>query len=103
MRRVCNNAAVGRRVALERFVIELQWNNRKGYNALLDCLTRIRNPDACFLSGTDILFEENYGSRSPIAKLEDANQVGHNVAAYVADMVLYRANGGAGDDDIVRR
>jgi hypothetical protein len=41
MRRVWNNAAVGRRVALERFAIELQCDNRKGYDALLDCLARI--------------------------------------------------------------
>jgi hypothetical protein len=69
---VCTNAAVGRHVALERFAIELQWNDRKGYDALLDCLTYIRNPEACFLSGMDILFGENYSSRSSIAKLEEA-------------------------------
>ena len=40
----------------------------------------------------DILFGENYSSRSSIAKLEEAAQAGHNVAAYVAAMVLYRAN-----------
>jgi hypothetical protein len=51
MCRVCNNAAVGWRAALERFAVELQWNDRKGYDALLDCLTRIRNSEACFLSG----------------------------------------------------
>jgi hypothetical protein len=62
MCRVCNNAAIGRRVAQERFAMELQWNNRKGYDALLDCLTRIRNQEACFLSGMDILFVENYSS-----------------------------------------
>jgi hypothetical protein len=98
MRRVCNNAAVGWRVALERFAVELQWNDRKGYDALLDFLTRIRNPEACLLSGMDILFGENYTSRSSIAKLEEAAQAGHNVAAYIAAMVLYRANGGAGCD-----
>jgi hypothetical protein len=47
MCRMCKNATVGRRVALERFAIELQWNNRKGYNAFLDCLTHIRNSKAC--------------------------------------------------------
>jgi hypothetical protein len=98
MRRVCNNAGVGWRVALERFAVELQWNDRKGYDALLDFLTRIRNPEACLLSGMDILFVENYTSRSSIAKLEEAAQAGHNVAAYIAAMVLYRANGGAGCD-----
>jgi hypothetical protein len=59
-------------VALERFAIKLQWNDCKGYDAFLDCLTRIRNPEACFLSGMDILFGENYISRSSIAKLEKA-------------------------------
>jgi hypothetical protein len=44
MHHVCNNATVGRRVALERFAVDLQWNDRKGYDALLDCLTRIRSP-----------------------------------------------------------
>jgi hypothetical protein len=103
MRRVCKNATIGRHVALERFVIELQWNDRKGYDALLDCLTPIRNPKACFLSGMDILFRENYSSWSSIAKLEETAQAGHNVAAYIAAMVLYRANGGVGDDDTARR
>ena len=56
MRRVSNNTAVGRRMALERFAVELQWNDRKGYDVLLDCLTHIRNLEACFLSGMDILF-----------------------------------------------
>jgi hypothetical protein len=99
---VCTNAAVGRHVALERFAIELQWNDRKGYDALLDCLTYIRNPEACFLSGMDILFGENYSSRSSIAKLEEEAQARHNVADYIAAMVLYRANGGTGDDDTAR-
>jgi hypothetical protein len=90
-------------VAQERFAVELQWNDRKGYDALLDCLTRIRNPEACFLSGMDILFVENYSSWSSIAKLEEAAQAGHSVAAYIAAMVLYSANGGIGDDDTARR
>jgi hypothetical protein len=51
----------------------------------------------------DIPFGENYNLRSSIAKLEEAAQTRHNVVAYVAAMVLYRANGSAGDDDIVRR
>jgi hypothetical protein len=51
----------------------------------------------------DILFGENYSSRLSIAKLEVAAQAGHNVAAYVATMVLYRANGGTSDDDTARR
>ena len=51
----------------------------------------------------DILFGENYSSRSSITKLKEAAQAGHNVAAYVAAMVLYRANGDAGDDDTGRR
>jgi hypothetical protein len=34
--RVCNNAAVGRHVALERFAVELQWNDRKVYDILLN-------------------------------------------------------------------
>jgi hypothetical protein len=61
-------------MALERFVVQLQWNNRKGYGALLNCMTHIRNPEACFLFGMDILFGENYSSRSSIAMLEEAAQ-----------------------------
>jgi hypothetical protein len=55
-----------------------------------------------FLSGMDILFGENYSSRSSITKLEEAAQPGHNVAAYVATMVVYRANGNVGDNDTAR-
>jgi hypothetical protein len=83
--------------------VELQWNDRKGYDTLLDCLTRIRNPEACFLFRMDILFGENYSSRSSITNLEEAAQAEHNVAAYVAAMVLYWANGSTGDDDTARR
>jgi hypothetical protein len=59
MHHVCKNVAVGQGVELERFAVELQWNDRKGYDALLDCLSRIRNPEVCFLYGMDILFREN--------------------------------------------
>jgi hypothetical protein len=76
-------------MALERFVVELQWKDHKGYDALLDCLTRIGNTEACFLSGMDILFGENYNSRSSIATLEEAAQTRHNVVAYIAAIVLY--------------
>jgi hypothetical protein len=41
MHRMCNNLIVGRHMALEQFAVELQWNDRRGYDALLDCLTRI--------------------------------------------------------------
>jgi hypothetical protein len=51
----------------------------------------------------DILFGENYSSWSSIAKLEEAAQAGHNVAAYVAAIVLYRANCSICDDDTARR
>jgi hypothetical protein len=37
----------------------------------------------------DILFGENYSSRSSITNLEEAAQAEHNVAAYVAAMVFY--------------
>jgi hypothetical protein len=37
---------------------------------------------------------ENYSSRSSIAKLEEAAQVEHNVAAYVDTTVLYRCRDG---------
>jgi hypothetical protein len=49
-----------------------------------------------------ILFGENCSSRSSITKLEESDQFGHNVAAYVAAMVLYMANGSTSDDDTVR-
>jgi hypothetical protein len=51
----------------------------------------------------DILFGENYSSRSSITNLEEAAQAEHNVAAYVAAMVFYKANCGAGEDDTTRR
>jgi hypothetical protein len=51
----------------------------------------------------DILFGENYSSRSSIAKLEEAAQAGQNVAAYIDAMVLYKSNGSTSDDDTTRR
>jgi hypothetical protein len=66
-------------------------------------MTHKRNPRACFHYEMDILLGKTYSSRPSIAKLEEASQARHNVATYVAAMVLYRANGSAGDDDTARR
>jgi hypothetical protein len=42
-------------------------------------------------------------ARPCIVELTRATAEGHNVAAYMAAVLLYRANAGANDDDAARR
>jgi hypothetical protein len=72
-----------------------------GYDALLDCLTHIRNPEACFLSRMDTCSGKTTAPSHPSPSSRRRCRSG-TVAAYVAAMVLYRANGGAVDDDTAR-
>uniref|UniRef100_K3XS79 F-box domain-containing protein n=1 Tax=Setaria italica TaxID=4555 RepID=K3XS79_SETIT len=98
MRHVCGDRT-GRRVALERFAIEMQWNDGDGYDSLLTHLTQASNPVACFLTEMEVIFEENRSPRPCLDELARTAAGRNNVAAYVAALFLYRANSGVGDDD----
>ncbi|RLM91810.1 hypothetical protein C2845_PM08G10500 [Panicum miliaceum] len=103
MRRVCGEPQVGRCVALERFADEMAWQNPDGYDTLLVHLTEIGNLEACFLTGIEVAFRKGTPlARACTIKLERTAERGHNVAAYVAAILLYRANDGAVNDNAAR-
>jgi hypothetical protein len=61
-------------------------------------LSGLRNPEACFLSGIKAFFIEYKGYND----LRRAAKAGHNAAAYLYAILLYRDNGGAAADDTTK-
>jgi hypothetical protein len=61
-------------------------------------LTDLGNPEACFFSGIKAIFMENRGCND----LRRATEGGHDAAAYLYAILLYRDNGGATADDTVK-
>jgi hypothetical protein len=58
-------------------------------------LTGLGNPEACFLSGIKVFFIEHRGYND----LKRTTEGGHDAAAYLYAILLYRDNGGAAVDD----
>ncbi|RCV21709.1 hypothetical protein SETIT_4G159300v2 [Setaria italica] len=82
---------------------EMSWNEPARYAALVPRLTLIGNPNAYFLTGIVEFFREHHGPHPSFYELSLATVGGHNVPAYLVALILYRNNGGAGDDDIAKR
>jgi hypothetical protein len=61
-------------------------------------LSGLGNPEACFLSGIKAFFIEHMGYND----LRSAAESGHNAAAYLYAILLYRDNGGAATDDTAK-
>jgi hypothetical protein len=61
-------------------------------------LTSLGNPEACFFSGIKAVFMENSGYNDLWCTAEG----GHDVAAYLYVILLYRDNGGATADDTAK-
>jgi hypothetical protein len=80
---------VDQRVALDWCRRGRSLNGHVNYVAFLASLTQVSNLEACFLTGTQTVFVKNHSPRPCLSDLAHAN--------------LYRHNGDAGDDDIVRR
>jgi hypothetical protein len=74
--------------------ISLVWNPT-AYKAFLAMLTSLGNPEACFFSVIKAVFMENRGYND----LRRAAKGGHDAAAYLYAILLYRDNGGAATDD----
>ena len=72
------------------------------YYTLLASLTQVGNSDACFLTWIQTVFMENHSPRRCLNDLARAADSGHNLAAYLVTLLLYRHNGAAGDDDTAR-
>jgi hypothetical protein len=69
------------------------------YKAFLAMLTDLGNPGACFVSGIKTEFMENRESND----LRHVTKCGHDAAAYLCAILLYRDNGGAAAYDTVKR
>jgi hypothetical protein len=61
-------------------------------------LTGLGNPEACFLSRIKAFFIEHRGHND----LRRTAEGGHDAAAYLYDILLYRDNGGDAADDTVK-
>jgi hypothetical protein len=61
-------------------------------------LSGLRNPEDCFLSGIKAFFIEHKGYND----LRCATKGGHDEAAYLHAILLYRDNGGAAADDTMK-
>jgi hypothetical protein len=72
--------------------------NPTAYKAFLDILSGLRNLEACFLSRIKAFFIEHRGYKD----LRRAAEGGHDAAAYLYAVLLYRDNGGAAADDTVK-
>jgi hypothetical protein len=93
MRHICGDPAISQRLALDRFKHGRTWDDLVDYKALLASLTQVSNPEACFLTRIQIVFMEKH---SPPPCLDDLTHIadgGHNLAAYLVTLLLYRYNG----------
>jgi TPR repeat protein len=99
MRRVCGHGDVGRHLSIEGIRDEISWVwNPTAYKAFLAMLTGLGNPEACFLSGIKAFFIEHRGYND----LRRAAEGGHDAAAYLYAILLYRDNGGVAADDTAK-
>jgi hypothetical protein len=99
MRRVCGHGDIGRRLSIEGIRDEISWLwNPTVYKAFLALLSSLGNPEACFLSGIKVFFIKHRGYND----LRRATEGGHEVAAYLYAILLYRDNGGAAADDTAK-
>jgi hypothetical protein len=99
MHRVCGHNDIGRHLSIEGIRDEISWVwNPTAYKAFLDMLSSLGNPEACFLYGIKAFFIEYRGYND----LRRAADGGHNVAAYLYAILLYRDNGGVAADDTAK-
>jgi len=103
MRRICSNPAIGRCLALDRFRCRRTWDDLVDYKGLLASLTQVSNLEACFLTRIQTIFMEKHSPWPCLDDLTHATDGGHNLAAYLVALLLYRHNDDAGDDDTMRR
>jgi hypothetical protein len=100
MRRVGSHGDIGRRLSIERIRDEISWVwDPTTYKAFFAMLTGLENPKACFFSEIKAVFMENRGCND----LRRASDGGHDAAAYLYAILLYRDNGSAAADDITKR
>jgi hypothetical protein len=86
-------------LSIEGIRDEISWVwNPTTYKAFLAMLRGLGNPEACFLSGIKAFFIEHRAYND----LWRAAEGGHDAAAYLYAILLYRDNGGAAADDTAK-
>ncbi|CAN6221662.1 unnamed protein product [Urochloa humidicola] len=101
---VCKSKHVAKSIpvqhALERELYAVADYGRDYRNNLIGKLAKAGNEEACFHDGVRIIFDV-YRSKLvyPIDNLKSATHKGHNLAAYMLAVCLYRRNGSAVDDE----
>jgi hypothetical protein len=96
---MCGHSNVDRRLSIEGIRDEISWVwNPTTYKAFLAMLSGLGNPEACFLSGIKAFFIEHRGYND----LRRAAEGGHDAAAYLYAILLYRDNSGAATDDTTK-
>jgi hypothetical protein len=100
MRRMYVHNNIGRCLSIDGIREEISWVwDTTAYKAFLAMLTDLGNPEACFLSGIKVVFMENRGCND----LQRATEGGHDAAACLYSILLYRDNGGATADDTAKQ
>jgi hypothetical protein len=99
MHRVCGHGYVSRCLSIEGIQDEISWVwNPIAYKAFLAMLSGLGNLEACFLSGIKAFFIEHRGYND----LRCTAEGGHDAAAYLYAILLYRDNGSAAADDTTK-
>jgi hypothetical protein len=97
---MCGHGDIGRHLLIKGIRNEISWVwNPTAYKAFLAMLSGLGNPEACFLSGIKAFFIKHRGYND----LQRAAEGGHDAAAYLYAILLYRDNGGAAADDTAKR
>jgi len=106
MLHVCLTTQVGRRIAVEWVSNDIAWHNTNEYQTLLHRVAKVGNLEACFISGMHLVFRgPMFTAPGPVLdeNLKHAITGSHKVAANVAAVLLYMANGGVDVDDTARQ
>ncbi|KAG2611919.1 hypothetical protein PVAP13_4KG230705 [Panicum virgatum] len=103
LRGITSDCGIGQRIDVRQFAPAILWNDSAAYAALLAHLTDIGNPETCYITGMNKVFSNGMPEARPfIIELAHAAKCRHNVVAYVAAILLFRANTGADDDQAAR-
>ena len=105
MLHVCLTTQVGRRIAVEWVSNDILWHNTNEYQTL-HRVGKVGNLEACFISGMHLVFRgPMFTAPGPVLdeNLKRAITGSHKVAANVAAVLLYMANGGVDVDDTARQ
>ncbi|CAO2044974.1 unnamed protein product [Urochloa humidicola] len=104
MCQVCKSRHVAKSIpvqhALEHELYAVADYGRDYRNDLIGKLAEAGNEEACFRDGVRVIFDVYRSDLvCPLDNLKSAAHKGHNLAAYMLAVCLYRRNGGAVDDE----